>query len=30
MSSPYLCVCSDDHGTCYMRADVDAGEQADA
>jgi len=30
MSSPYLCVCGDDHVTCYMGADVDAGEQADA
>jgi len=30
MSSPYLCMCGDDHVTCYMRADVDAGEQADA
>ena len=28
MSSPYLCVLSDDHVTCYMGADVDAGEQA--
>ena len=30
MSSPYLCVCGDDHVTCYMGADVDEGEQADA
>jgi len=30
MRSPYLCVCGDDHVTCYMGADVDAGEQADA
>jgi len=30
MSSPYLCVCGDDHVTCYMGADVDAGEQTDA
>jgi len=22
MSSPYLCVCDDDHVTCYMGADV--------
>jgi len=29
MSSPYLCVCGDDHVTCYMGADIDAGEQAD-
>jgi len=29
MSSPYLCVCGDDHVTCYMRAYVNAGEQAD-
>jgi len=29
MSSPYLCVCGDDHVTCYMGADVNAGEQAD-
>jgi len=29
MSSPYLCVCGDDHVTCYMGADVDAGEQTD-
>jgi len=29
MSSPYLCVCDDDHVTCYMGADVNAGEQAD-
>jgi len=26
MSSPYLCVCGDDHVTCYMGTDVDAGE----
>jgi len=25
-----ICVCGDDHVTCYIRADVDAGEQADA
>jgi len=25
MSSPYLYVCDDDHVTCYMGADVDAG-----
>jgi len=30
MSSPYLCACGDDHVTCYMGADVDAGEQANA
>jgi len=30
MSSPYLCVFSDDHVTCYMGAYVDAGEHADA
>jgi len=29
MSSPYLCVCGDDHVTCYMGADDIAGEQAD-
>jgi len=29
MSSPYLCVCGDDHVTCYVGADVNAGEQAD-
>jgi len=29
MSSRYLCVCGDDHVTCYMGADVNAGEQAD-
>jgi len=28
--SPYLCVCGDDHVTCYIGADVDAGGQADA
>jgi len=27
MSSPYLYVCGDDHVTCYMGVDVDAGEQ---
>ena len=27
MSSLYLCVCGDDHVTCYMGADIDAGEQ---
>ena len=26
-SSPYPCVCGDDHVTCYMGADVDASEQ---
>jgi len=30
MSSPYLCVFDDDHVTCYIGADVDAGEQTDA
>jgi len=30
MNSPYLCVCGDDHVTCYMGVDVDAGEQANA
>jgi len=30
MSSPYLCVCRDDHVTCYMGADVDVGEPTDA
>jgi len=30
MSSPYLCVCGDDHVTCYMGADVDAGGHAEA
>ena len=30
MSSPYLCVCGDDHVTRYMGADVDVGEHADA
>jgi len=30
MSSPYLCVCGDDHVTCYMGADVDAGERTGA
>jgi len=30
MSSPYLCVFSDDHVTRYIEADVDAGEHADA
>jgi len=30
MSSPYMCVCGDDHVTCYRGADVDAGEQTDA
>ena len=29
MSSPYLCVFCDDHVTCYMGADVDAGEHVD-
>ena len=28
MSSPYLCVCGDDHVTYYMGADDNAGEQA--
>jgi len=30
MSSPYMCVCGDDNVTCYMGADVDIGEHADA
>ena len=30
MSSPYLYVLGDNHVTCYMGADVDAGEQAGA
>jgi len=30
MSSPYLCVCGDDHVTCYMGTNVNAGEQTDA
>jgi len=30
MSSPYLCVFGDHHVTCYMGADVDAGEHAEA
>jgi len=30
MSSPYLCVFGDDHVTCYMGAEVDAGERVDA
>jgi len=30
MSSPYLCVCGDDHVTCYMRADVNTSGQIDA
>jgi len=25
-----ICVCGDDHVTCYMGVDVDAGGQADA
>jgi len=29
MSSPYLCVCGDDHVTRYIGADIDVGEQAD-
>jgi len=29
MSSPYLCVCGDDHVTCYMGADDNPGKQAD-
>jgi len=29
LSSPYLCVFGDDHVTCYMGANVDAGEQVD-
>jgi len=29
MSSPYLCVCSDDHVTCYMGTNVDAGGHTD-
>jgi len=30
MSSPYLCVCGDDHVTCYMGAHVDASERTGA
>jgi len=30
MSSPYLYVCGDDHVTCYMGADVYAGERIGA
>ena len=30
LSSPYLCLFGDDHVTCYMGADGDAGEHADA
>jgi len=30
MSSPYFCMFGDDHVTCYMGADVDVGEHADA
>jgi len=30
MSSPYLCVFSDDHVNCYMGAEVGAGECVDA
>ena len=30
MSSPFLCVFGDDHVTCYMGADIDVGEHADA
>jgi len=30
MSAPYLCVCGDDHVTCYMGANVDAGEHVEA
>jgi len=26
-SSPYLCVCGNDHVTCYMGADVDASDR---
>jgi len=26
MSSPYLCVLGDDHITCYIGTNVDAGE----
>jgi len=29
MSSPYLCVSGEDHVTCYMGVDVDAGEHVD-
>jgi len=29
MSSLYLYVCGDDHVTCYMGADVDAGGQTE-
>jgi len=29
LSSTYLCVCGDDHVTCYMGADGDAGEHVD-
>jgi len=30
LSSPYLCVFDDDHVTCYMGEDDDAGEHVDA
>jgi len=30
MSLPYLCVFGDDHVTCYMGEEVDAGERIDA
>jgi len=30
VSSPYLCVFGDDHVTCYMGANCDAGQRADA
>jgi len=30
MSSPYLCVFDDDHVTCYMGAEVDAGGYGEA
>jgi len=29
MSSLYLCVCGDDHVTCYIGADVDASGQTE-
>jgi len=30
LSSPCLCVCGDDHVTCYMGANGDASEHVDA
>jgi len=30
LTSPYLCVFGDDHVTCYIEADVYAGEHVDA